>query len=263
MVNAISVVNLTKKYGSLVAVDNISFSVPKGKIFAFLGPNGAGKSTSIKMMTTLLSPDSGSIKLNGIDVLENSNEARHSFGIVFQDQSLDDELTALENLHYHAVLYGVPKSQRASRIKKALEIVDLYDRKDDFVKTFSGGMKRRLEIGRGLVHHPKILFLDEPTTGLDPQTRNSIWSHIRDLNKEGMTIFFTTHYMPEVEEVADEVAIIDHGTLIAFGSIDDIKKQTKTKTLEDAFLSLTGRTIREETASSLDGLRQRARMMKR
>jgi ABC-2 type transport system ATP-binding protein len=260
---AISVVNLSKSYGSLVAVDNISFTVSKGKIFAFLGPNGAGKSTSIKMMTTLLKPDSGTIELNGLDVLKNKDLARHSFGIVFQDQSLDDELTALENLEYHAALYAVPKHLRSERIKSALEVVDLWDRRNSFVKTFSGGMKRRLEIGRGLVHRPKILFLDEPTTGLDPQTRNSIWKHIKDLNKEGMTILFTTHYMPEVEEVADEVAIIDHGKLITIGTIDDIKKKTKTKTLEDAFLSLTGKIIREETASVIDGLRQRAKVMRR
>ena len=263
MTNAITVSNLSKSYGSLVAVDNISFTVPKGKIFAFLGPNGAGKSTSIKMMTTLLQPDSGTIKLHGLDVLENKDEARHSFGIVFQDQSLDDELTALENLEYHAALYGVAKSLRAKRIKSALEIVDLWDRKGSFVKTFSGGMKRRLEIGRGLVHRPKILFLDEPTTGLDPQTRNSIWKHIKEMNKAGMTIFFTTHYMPEVEEVADEVAIIDHGKLITIGSIDDIEKKTKTKSLEDAFLSLTGKDIRDEPASAIDGLRQRVRLMRR
>ena len=263
MVFAISVQNLSKKYGSLVAVDNISFSVAKGKIFAFLGPNGAGKSTSIKMMTTLLRPDSGTIHLNGINILKENNAARHSFGIVFQDQSLDDELTALENLLYHAALYKVPKNIRMKRIKDALEIVDLWDRKDSFVKTFSGGMKRRLEIGRGLVHHPKILFLDEPTTGLDPQTRNSIWKHIREMNKKGMTIFFTTHYMPEAEEVADEVAIIDHGKVISMGTVDQIKKKTKTKNLEDAFLKLTGQDIRFETASAIDGLRQRARVMRR
>lgn len=263
MNTAIKVVHLTKKYGALLAVNNISFSVPKRKIFAFLGPNGAGKSTTIKMMTTILHPDAGSIQLNGINVLENTNDARKSFGIVFQDQSLDDELTALENLKYHAALYSVPKSIRKERIKKALKIVDLWDRRNDLVKTFSGGMKRRLEIGRGLIHRPKVLFLDEPTTGLDPQTRNNIWKHIKDMNKEGMTIFFTTHYMPEAEEVADEIAIIDHGKIIAKGTVKDIKKKTKTKSLEEAFLKLTGKHIREESASSIDGLRQRVRLMRK
>lgn len=260
---AIEVDNLTKKYDSLIAVDNVSFNVEQGKIFAFLGPNGAGKSTSIKMMTTILKPDSGKILIEGIDVLKDNDEARKSFGIVFQDQSLDDELTALENLEYHAVLYGVKKSLREERIKRALEIVDLYDRRNNLVKTFSGGMKRRLEIGRGLIHRPKILFLDEPTTGLDPQTRNSIWQHIKEMNKEGMTIFFTTHYMPEAENVADEIAIIDHGKIIALGTVEKIKKQTKTKTLEDAFLKLTGKDIREESASAVDAFRQRRRMMGR
>lgn len=263
MADAVKVDHLTKSYGDLVAVDDISFQVPEGKIFAFLGPNGAGKSTSIKMMTTLLLPDKGSIRLHGIDILEHQDKARASFGIVFQDQSLDDELTAMENLEYHAALYRVPKQVRKERIKKALEIVNLWDRRGHLVKTFSGGMKRRLEIGRGLIHHPKVLFLDEPTTGLDPQTRNNIWEHIRDLNKEGMTIFFTTHYMPEAEEVADEVAIIDHGRIVAQGTVKKIKQQTKTKSLEEAFLALTGKDIREEHASSLDGLRQRARMMRR
>ncbi|MCA9478539.1 MAG: ATP-binding cassette domain-containing protein [Nanoarchaeota archaeon] len=260
---AITVENLSKSFKETKAVKNISFQVPQKKIFAFLGPNGAGKSTTIKMMTTLLAPDSGSIVLEGVDALKNKDEARQSFGIVFQDQSLDDELTTLENLEYHAALYHVPKELRAKRIKKALEIVDLWDRKDALVKTFSGGMKRRLEIGRSLIHYPKILFLDEPTTGLDPQTRNSIWSHIKQLNKEGMTIFFTTHYMPEVEEVADEVAIIDHGKIITQGSVSAIKKQTKTKSLEAAFLKLTGKHIREESASKLDGLRQRVKVMRR
>lgn len=259
----IDVRNLSKTYGSLKAVDDISFTVEKGKIFAFLGPNGAGKSTSIKMMTTILHPDNGSIYLDNKSVLANQDEARKNFGIVFQDQSLDDELTALENLEYHAVLYGVKKNLRKERIQRALEIVDLWDRRNNLVKTFSGGMKRRLEIGRGLIHKPKILFLDEPTTGLDPQTRNSIWKHIQELNKEGMTIFFTTHYMPEAESIADEIAIIDHGKIIAQGTVTQIKKETKTKNLEEAFLQLTGKNIREESASAVDAFRQRRRMMKR
>lgn len=259
MEHAIEVKGLSKTYGDVKAVKNISFNVPEGKIFAFLGPNGAGKSTTIKMMTTILNPDKGSIKLHNINVLQDMDKARKSFGIVFQDQSLDDELTALENLDYHAALYRVPKDVRKKRITKALKIVSLWDRRFSLVKTFSGGMKRRLEIGRGLIHHPKILFLDEPTTGLDPQTRNNIWSHIKDMNDEGMTIFFTTHYMHEAEEIADEVAIIDHGKIVMQGSVSEIKKKTKTKNLEAAFLKLTGKRIREENASSIDALRRRMR----
>lgn len=263
MSSIIIVKNLTKKFKNLVAVDNISFSVKKGDIFAFLGPNGAGKSTTIKMMTTILKPNQGSIEINSFDARKEQDQVRESFGIVFQDQSLDDELTAMENLRYHAALYKVPKNIRSQRIKTALEIVDLWERKDHFVKTFSGGMKRRLEIGRGLIHQPKVLFLDEPTTGLDPQTRNSIWQHIKELNKKGMTIFFTTHYMPEAQEVADHVAIIDHGKILTQGTVKEIMKETKTKDLEQAFLSLTGKDIRQENAKAVDFMRQRRRMMGR
>jgi len=259
--DSLSVSNLNKSFDSLKAVDNITISVEKGTIFAFLGPNGAGKSTSIKMFTTLLQPDSGSIMLEGIDVLKQQNKARRQFAVVFQDQSIDEELTAYENMVFHAVLYDVPRNVRAQRIQNALEIVELADRKDDLVKTFSGGMKRRLEIGRGLIHHPKILFLDEPTTGLDPQTRNAIWYHIRQLNKDqGMTIFMTTHYMNEAEEVADKVAIIDHGKIIEQGTVAELKKKTKTKNLEETFLKLTGRDIRQEHASGLDRMRMVRRM---
>ena len=160
--------------------------------------------------------------------LKNQNEVRRSFGIVFQDPSLDDELTAYENMEFHGVLYGVPKNIRRTRIEELLKFVELWDRKDDLVKHFSGGMKRRLEIARGLMHHPKILFLDEPTLGFDPQTRNHIWTYIKRLNqKEKMTVFFTTHYMEEAERVAQRVAIIDHGKIIAQGRPDELKQQTK------------------------------------
>jgi len=256
----IEVENLTKKFGEFTAVDNISFSVEKGEIFAFLGPNGAGKTTTIKILTTLLRPTSGRVSLNGKDPLREKYEARCSFGIVFQDPSLDDELTAFENMEFHGIIYKVPKIIRRERIEQLLKFVELWDRKNDLVKTFSGGMKRRLEVARGLIHHPKILFLDEPTLGLDPQTRNHIWNYIKDLNREEMmTVFFTTHYMEEAERVAQKIAIIDKGKIIAQGTPEELKNITKTVSLEDAFLTLTGRSIRDQDASSVDRLRMRRR----
>lgn len=246
----IEIKNLTKKFGNFTAVDNISFKVSKGEVFAFLGPNGAGKTTTIKMLTTLLTPTAGDIFLNGHNVTENPHETRRSFGIVFQDPSLDNELTAYENMQFHAILYGLTKDIYKKRIVDLLNLVELYDRKDSFVKNFSGGMKRRLEIARGLLHHPKVLFLDEPTIGLDPQTRNHIWAYINNLNKkEKVTIFFTTHHMEEVERIAKRVAIIDHGKIIITGTIKEIIKKTVTKNLEDAFISLTGNQIREEVGN--------------
>ena len=257
----IDVNNLTKKFGDFVAVNNISFQVNKGEIFGFLGPNGAGKTTTIKMLTTLLNPTSGDIQVNGNNPLKDQNEVRCSFGIVFQDPSLDEELTAYENMEFHGVLYGVPKDTRRTRIEELLKFVELWDRKDDLVKHFSGGMKRRLEVARGLVHHPKILFLDEPTLGLDPQTRNHIWTYIKGLNqKEQMTVFLTTHYMEEAERVAQKVAIIDHGKIIAQGTPDELKQQTQTNSLEDAFLALTGKTIREEEPGSTERMRMRRKL---
>ncbi|HVM59200.1 MAG TPA: ATP-binding cassette domain-containing protein [Candidatus Paceibacterota bacterium] len=260
MANIIEVENLSKSFGTFEAVKNISFAVEQGGIFAFLGPNGAGKSTTIKMLTTLLRPTSGKIMLNGFDPQKDPDAVRHSFGIVFQDPSLDDDLTALENLEFHGVLYNVPAETRRKRIGELLELVDLADRKDSFVREFSGGMKRRLEIARGLLHHPKIIFLDEPTLGLDPQTRNHLWSYVQKLNaSEGITVFFTTHYMEEADRVAKRIAIIDHGAIIAEGSGEELKKQTDTKTLEDAFLKLTGNEIREEAGDSMDRMRQMRR----
>ncbi len=256
----IDVQNLTKKYGDFVAVDNISFSVKEGEIFGFLGPNGAGKSTTIKMLTTLLRPTSGKILINGYDPLGEQDSVRRSFGIVFQDPSLDDELTALENMEFHGVLYKVPKQVRRTRIEQLLKFVELWDRKGELVKNFSGGMKRRLEVARGLIHHPKILFLDEPTLGLDPQTRNHIWNYIKNMNKEeNMTVFFTTHYMEEAERVAQRIAIIDQGKIVSQGTPEELKQKTKTNFLEDAFLALTGTTIREEGANALDHMRMRRR----
>jgi len=257
----ITVDHLVKKFGSLVAVNDVSFSVNRGEIFAFLGPNGAGKSTTIKMLTTLLHPDSGTININGHNPGVDQDGVRRSFGIVFQDPSLDDELTAIENLQIHGVLYNVPGQLLKQRITELLQFVELWDRKDHLVKTFSGGMKRRLEIARGLLHHPQIFFLDEPTLGLDPQTRNHIWSYIQNLNKEeGITVFFTTHYMEEAERVAQRVAVIDQGKIVAKGSPDELKTRTQKDNLEDAFLSLTGHAIREESATSSDHMRMGRRM---
>lgn len=255
--------NLTKKFGDFTAVDNINFEVDRGEIFAFLGPNGAGKSTTIKMLTTLLHPTSGKMLINGVDPVTHQNQARAAFGIVFQDPSLDEELTAYENMEFHGVLYNVPKDIRHERITELLEIVDLSDRRNHIVKTFSGGMRRRLEIARGLLHHPSIFFLDEPTVGLDPQTRNQMWKYVMDLNKkENITIFLTTHYMEEAEKVAQRIAVIDHGKIIAQGTVDSLKKQTKAESLEDAFLNLTGRAIREEEATGADHMRMRRQMFR-
>jgi len=251
MKNILLVQSLTKKFDDFTAVNDISFNVETGSIFAFLGPNGAGKSTTIKMLTTVLKPTSGEININGFNVLKEQGKARESFGIVFQDHSLDDDLTAYENMYYHAVVYKVHKKEREERIQKALDIVGLWDRQDDYVKNYSGGMKRRLEIARSLVHFPKILFLDEPTVGLDPQTRNSIWDHIRKLNEERKTtIFLTTHYMEEAEAIADQVAIIDHGTIIESGTVEEIMKRTESESLEKAFLKLTGRDMRDENSGA-------------
>lgn len=260
----IEVIDLVKKFKELTAVDHISFKVFAGEIFAFLGPNGAGKTTTIKMLTTLLHPTEGSIRINGFDPRHEQDSVRKSFGIVFQDPSLDDELTAWENLELHGVLYGVQKELRRKRMEELITVVGLADRKDDQVKHFSGGMKRRLEIARGLLHHPKILFLDEPTIGLDPQTRNHLWSYVIELNaKEGITVFLTTHYMEEADRVAGRIAVIDHGKIVALGSSAELKEQTKAQTLEDAFLALTGREIREEEAGALDHIRMRMRARSR
>jgi ABC-2 type transport system ATP-binding protein len=263
--NMIEVKNLSKKFDDFKAVDDISFEVKAGEIFGFLGPNGAGKSTTIKMLTTLLRPTSGTLTLNDTNPVKDPEGARRSFGIVFQDPSLDDELTAWENMEFHGVLYDVPKKLRRERIEQLMKFVELWDRKKSLVKEYSGGMKRRLEIARGLLHHPKILFLDEPTLGLDPQTRNHMWNYLKELNqKEGTTIFFTTHYMDEAERIADRIAIIDQGKIIAIGTPAELKqKANNAATLEDAFLALTGKTIREEAGSAADRMRNMGRLWRR
>ncbi|UCH72526.1 MAG: ATP-binding cassette domain-containing protein [Thermoplasmatales archaeon] len=216
--------NLTKKFNGFTAVDNISFSVKKGEIFGFLGPNGAGKTTTIKMLTTLLNPTKGSAYVAGFDIFKQRDEVRQKIGIVFQEPALDTELTGGENLEYHARMYGMSRNKRKNRIDDVLNLVDLSDKKDILVKNYSGGMKRRLEIARGLMHYPTVLFLDEPTLGLDSQTRMAIWDYINKMNKEeGTTIFLTTHYMDEADYLCDRVGIIDYGKILVMDDINNLK----------------------------------------
>jgi ABC-2 type transport system ATP-binding protein len=224
MTTIIQVRGLTKAYGDFLAVDSVDFDVEEREIFGFLGPNGAGKTTTINMLATLLKPTRGSATLAGYDISAQPNGVRQSIGMVFQDPSLDDRLTAEENLRFHAMLYNVPRSIRAQRMDEVLQIVGLSDRRSSLVRTYSGGMKRRLEIARGLMHHPRVLFLDEPTIGLDPQTRNAIWEHVRRLREEvGIAVFMTTHYMDEAEN-CDRIAIIDHGKIQALDTPEALKR---------------------------------------
>jgi ABC-2 type transport system ATP-binding protein len=315
----IDVRGLGKDFGSFTAVADIDFQVGRREIFGFLGPNGAGKSTTISMLATLLRPTRGRAELAGHDVVREPNAVRQAIGIVFQDPSLDERLTADENLQFHALLYNIPRRLRAERMQQVLDIVGLADRRRSLVRTFSGGMKRRLEIARGLLHHPQVLFLDEPTAGLDPQTRNAIWGHVRRLRDDiGITVFMTTHYMDEAEN-CDRIAVIDHGkiqaldtpaalkrqlggdTIIVAGDADlprDLEArygvrvqaaggayhfrvahgaefvprvvldfngrvtsiQVKQPSLDDVFLHLTGRAIREEEGSELEQMRQVRKM---
>lgn len=237
--------NLTKNFNDLTAVDNISFSVKKGEIFGFLGPNGAGKTTTIKMLTTLLHPTNGSAKISDFNIVKDRDKVRKNIGVVFQEPALDTELTGGENLDYHARMYGIGRDKRKTRIEDVLHLVDLEDKKDVFVKNYSGGMKRRLEIARGLMHYPNVLFLDEPTLGLDAQTRRAIWEYIKKMNKEeGTTIFLTTHYMDEADYLCDRVGIIDHGKILVIDSIENLKNSV-------------GNDVITLSCSDLDGLIKR------
>jgi ABC-2 type transport system ATP-binding protein len=327
MTTAIHVDTLTKKFGELVAVDTISFDIEQGEIFGLLGPNGAGKTTTLAMLSTMLEPTSGTAEIMGIDIRKDQDGVRKAIGIVFQDQSLDEELTAWENMDFHGRLYRLNRETREQRIDELLKLVELSDRKNDIVKTFSGGMRRRLEIARGLLHHPQVLFLDEPTLGLDPQTRNHLWQYIETLAKEkNITIILTTHYMEEADRLCNRIAIIDHGKIIALdtparlkdsigGDVVTIQSPETEKiaaalaapwisrieshgedviinlknaeqhlstivtrlneekipitsisvhkpTLEDVFLSFTGKTIRQQDADSKEAMRMHFRMMR-
>jgi ABC-2 type transport system ATP-binding protein len=313
--------NLVKKFGKLEAVKDVSFEVQEGEIFGFLGPNGAGKTTTINMLCTLIAPTQGEAIVNGFNVIKERDKVRGSIGLVFQEPTLDDYLTAEQNLRFHAYAYSIPKEILEPRMKELLEMVELWDRRKEKIGTYSGGMKRRLEIARGLLHHPKVLFLDEPTLGLDPQTRSRIWNHIRELRKrENLAIFMTTHYMDEAEN-CDHIAIIDHGEIVALdtpeklkdavgGDVVTIKTEDNEKavrvlkdqyklqpdqengtirftvprgeeflpgfvtgfpghltsiglhrpTLEDVFLKLTGRAIREQEADQMQHLKRIRKM---
>ncbi len=221
---AIEVQKLERKFGDFTAVKGISFDVEQGEIFGFLGPNGAGKSTTINMLCTLLHPTSGHATVNGFDIARQSNEVRQSIGMIFQDPSLDERLSGWENINFHAMIYNVPKNLFQQRAKDLIEMVELSDKMDELVRNYSGGMKRRLEIARGLVHHPHVLFLDEPTVGLDPQTRRHIWAYLRKLREqEGVTMFMTTHYMDEAEN-CDRIAVMDHGEVVALDTPQGLKE---------------------------------------
>jgi ABC-2 type transport system ATP-binding protein len=230
---------LTKKFNRLAAVDSVSLDVKKGEVFGLLGPNGAGKTTTLSMLSTILKPTSGEAFVNEYSIITQKDDVRKSIGIVFQDQSLDDELTAWENMDFHARLYRVPSDIRQKRALELLNLVGLAERKNSLVKTFSGGMKRRLELARGLLHHPKVLFLDEPTLGLDPQTRTLLWEYIEKLSREkNITVILTTHYMEEADKLCGRIAIIDHGKIIATGAPSELKER------------LGGDVITVESASS-------------
>ena len=313
--------NIVKRFGELEAVKGVSFSVKEGEIFGFLGPNGAGKTTTINILCTLLKPTAGQARVNGHDVIKERSQVRQSIGLVFQEPALDDYLTAEQNLRFHGYAYGVPRNVLEPRLKELLEMMELWDRRKGKINTYSGGMKRRLEIARGLLHHPRVLFLDEPTLGLDPQTRRRIWDYIHDLRKrENLAIFMTTHYMDEAEN-CDRIAIIDYGRTVALDTLEKLKDgvggdvisiktenneeavrllegQYKFKpviengivsftvshgeeflpgfvsgfplrlisiglrrpTLEDVFLKLTGRNIREQEVDSIQQMKNMARM---
>jgi len=251
---------LVRTYGDVRAVDGISFSVERGEFFALLGPNGAGKSTTLHMLTTLLPPSAGHARVMGFDVVRDQVEVRRTLGMVFQDPALDDRLTARENLEIHAVLYGMPRAGRREEISRSLAWASLAEVGDRRVRTFSGGMKRRLEVARALMHGPQVLFLDEPTLGLDPQGRRNLWEHIARLRQEGMTVLMTTHNLPEAE-ACDRVGIIDHGALVAIGAPKELVATHAPDggDLEDVFIALTGHELRDESATARDLMLQFAK----
>jgi ABC-2 type transport system ATP-binding protein len=225
MANVIETKQLTKTFNSLTAVDKLDITVESGEIFGLLGPNGAGKTTTISMLCTILKPTSGTAKVNGFDIAKEAMQVRKSIGIVFQDPSIDDRMTGRENLFMHANLYGVPTSEQKSRIASVLKLVELEDRANDLMRTYSGGMRRRLELARGLIHYPKVLFLDEPTIGLDPQTRDHVWKYIRELKEaHDITVVLTTHYMDEADRLSDRIAIMDYGKIIALDTPTKLKE---------------------------------------
>lgn len=230
---------LTKSFNGLTAVDKLDIDVESGEIFGLLGPNGAGKTTTISMLCTILKPTSGTAKVNGFDVVKEANQVRKSIGLVFQEPSIDDRLTGRENLYMHANLYGVPPGEQKERIDRVLKLVELENRADDLMRTYSGGMRRRLELGRGLLHYPKVLFLDEPTVGLDPQTRDHIWTYIRELKKaHNITIVLTTHYMDEADRLCDRIGIMDYGKIIALDTPSKLKE-----TLEGDVIAIKSNNI--------------------
>ncbi len=254
--SAIEAINIGRRYGDMAAVDGVSFTVKKGEFFAILGPNGAGKSTLVHMLTTILPPSSGTARVMGKDVIKQPGAVRWELGMVFQDPALDDRLTAVENLKIHAVLYGIPRNEHASAIEQAVEWASLQEARKRRVGTFSGGMKRRLELARALMHDPSVLFLDEPTIGLDPQGRRNLWERIDGLRQQGMTVFMNTHNLPEAE-ACDRVGIIDHGKLIEIGPPAELVANHGGRDgadLEDVFINLTGRQLRDEIATARDRL---------
>lgn len=232
MDNIIETYSISKKFNDFTAVDSVSLEVETNSVYGLLGPNGAGKTTLISMLCTILHPTSGTATVNGYDIVKQAKEVRRSIGIVFQSRALDDILTGREHLEMHAALYGVPKDVRSKRIDEVLDLIDIGEKADEFTKTYSGGMKRRLEIGRGLIHYPKVLFLDEPTLGLDPQTREKIWEYIEDLNKrENITVLLTTHYMEEADKLCDKIAIFNQGKIVTTDSPKNLKRELKADTI--------------------------------